>query len=238
MKYGNVHEDLCQLSYGRVTVKSYGRYDVNGFRFRSAKFEASRPLAATTNTGVVTRAIDAQGSEMNFYGIIQNILQFKFVGNKELKVVFFDCVWFDNKNGTRQNQFGMVEVKHNEQLHGNIDFILAHQVEQVYYMPYPCTSLGVWWVVYKVNPRERLHSPGDAGYHDSELEGGEVDEVYQDEELSTSFHIEYGSGLDSLVGDREDITNLEKRKRQSIKKKVTYRPLGRRRLVNRDVDEF
>ena len=114
MKYGNVHEDLRQLSYGHVTVKSYGWYDVNGFRFRSAKLEASRPLAATTNTGVVTRAIDAQGSEINFYGIIQNILKFKFAGNTELKVVFFDCVWFDNKNGTRENQFGMVEVKHNE----------------------------------------------------------------------------------------------------------------------------
>src|SRR5438876_184336 len=97
-----------------TSVKSYGWYDVNGFRFCSAKFEASRPLAATTNTRVVTRAIDAQGSEMIFYGIIQNILKFKFAGNKELKIIFFDCVWFDNKNWTRQNQFGMVEVKHNE----------------------------------------------------------------------------------------------------------------------------
>jgi hypothetical protein len=47
---GNVHMDLRRLSYGSIISKSYGRYDINGFRFRSTIFEASRPLAATTNT--------------------------------------------------------------------------------------------------------------------------------------------------------------------------------------------
>jgi hypothetical protein len=60
-KHADVHDDLRQLSYGRVTVRSYGRYDVNGFRFRSAPFEAARPRAATVNSGVVTRAADPRG---------------------------------------------------------------------------------------------------------------------------------------------------------------------------------
>jgi hypothetical protein len=60
------------------------------------------------------RAIDAEGHETNYYGIISKILEFSFARNKELKVVFFDCDWFDSNNRTRQNQFGMVEVKHNE----------------------------------------------------------------------------------------------------------------------------
>ncbi|WVZ89359.1 hypothetical protein U9M48_035779 [Paspalum notatum var. saurae] len=38
---------------GRVSVRSHGWYDVNGFRFRSAPFEAARPLAATCNYGVM-----------------------------------------------------------------------------------------------------------------------------------------------------------------------------------------
>jgi hypothetical protein len=97
-----------------VKIKSYDRYDVNGFQFRSTTFEALRPLTATTNSGVVTRALDAEGCKTNYYGIINKILEFSFVGNKELKVVFFDCDWFDSNNRTRQNQFGMVEVKHNE----------------------------------------------------------------------------------------------------------------------------
>jgi hypothetical protein len=61
---GNVHADLRQLSYGSVTAKHYGRYDINGFCFRSTIFEASRPLAATTNTGVVTRVVDEEGHEI------------------------------------------------------------------------------------------------------------------------------------------------------------------------------
>jgi hypothetical protein len=45
----------------------------------------------TTNSGVVMRAIDAEGRETNYYEIINKILEFSFAGNKELKVIFFDC---------------------------------------------------------------------------------------------------------------------------------------------------
>jgi hypothetical protein len=57
MVAGNVRADLHQLPYRSVTAKSYGRYDVNRFRFHSTIFEASRPLATTTNIGVVTRVV-------------------------------------------------------------------------------------------------------------------------------------------------------------------------------------
>jgi hypothetical protein len=80
-----------------VKVRSYGRYDVNGFWFRSTGFEVLCPLAATTNSGVVTSTIDDEGYKTNYYGIINKILEFSFVGNKELKVVLFDCDWFDKK---------------------------------------------------------------------------------------------------------------------------------------------
>jgi hypothetical protein len=89
VKVVNVHPDLRQLAYGLVKVRSYGRYDVNDFRFRSTAFEALRPLATTTNSGVVMRAIDAEGCETNYYGIINNVTEFSFAGDKELKVVFF-----------------------------------------------------------------------------------------------------------------------------------------------------
>ena len=35
----NIHPDLRQFSLGAVTAIRYGRYDVNGFRFRSTRFE-------------------------------------------------------------------------------------------------------------------------------------------------------------------------------------------------------
>jgi hypothetical protein len=48
----------------------------------------------------------------------------------------------------------MVEIKYNAKLLDNDDFILAHQVEQVYYLKYQYQKLAAWWVVYKVNPRK------------------------------------------------------------------------------------
>jgi hypothetical protein len=138
--------------------------------------------------------------------------------NKNLKTMFFDCDWFDPNHGTRENEYGMYEVKHVHRLCGCDPFFLAHQVEQVYYMSYPCEKLGVWWVVYRVNSLEWLHTPDNSGYNESQVPAGEVDEVYQDDELPCSFHIDLDSSLNPLLGDANDVTVLEQRK-QSLRKK-------------------
>jgi hypothetical protein len=223
VKHADLHKDLQQLSYGMVKVRSYGQYDVNGFRFRSIKFEAAHPLATTTNTGVVTRVIDAEWWETNYYGIINKILEFNFARNKKLKVVFFDCEWLDNNSRTRQNQFSMVEVKHNEQLLGYDIFVLIHQVEQMHYLPYTCKKLSALWVVHKVNPREWLYTLADVGCHDTSVLCGEVDEVYHEEELPTSFIIEPGLGLNVLVVvANDDVHAPKKREQKATKKKVRW----------------
>jgi hypothetical protein len=87
----NIHPNLRQLSLGAVTIIHYGRYDVNGFRFRSTRFEDAHPLAATTNSRVVTRVVDDEGKVTNYYGVINDILEYKFFGDEQLKVVVFDC---------------------------------------------------------------------------------------------------------------------------------------------------
>jgi hypothetical protein len=109
----------------------------------------------------------------------------------------------------------------------------------VYYLSYPCQKLNAWWVVYKVNPHEWLHTPGDAGYHDTLTLDDDVDEVYQEEELPPSFAIDYGAGLNDLVGDADDteMPVIVKQKRKSTKKKVRL-PRLRTRLPDRDADEF
>jgi hypothetical protein len=134
-----------------------------------------------------------------------------------MKIVFFDYDWFHPYHGTRENNFGMVEVKHTCRLCSYDPFVLAHQVEQVYYMSYPCEKLSAWWVVYRVNPCERLHTPDDSGYHENQVPVGEVDEVYQDDELSCSVNINPDLALNSLVGNTNDITLPEQRK-QTIRK--------------------
>jgi hypothetical protein len=75
----------------------------------------------------------------------------------------------------------------------------------VYYLPYPCEKLSAWWVVHKVNSCEWLYTPIDAGYHDTPTLDHDVDEVYQEEELPSSFHVEPCARLDDLGGDAVDI---------------------------------
>jgi hypothetical protein len=86
----NISSDLRQLAHGQVKALEYSRYDINGYHFRAAKLEASRPLAATCNNGVVTSGKDASGVTTDYYGILQKNIEYTFGGTKELKVVFFN----------------------------------------------------------------------------------------------------------------------------------------------------
>jgi hypothetical protein len=86
-------------------------------------------------------------------------------------------------------------------------------------MSYPCEELSAWWVVYKVNPHEWLHTPDNSGYHGNQVPTREVDEVYPDDELLCSFHIDPDLALNSLLGDANDVIVPEQRK-QSLRKKT------------------
>jgi hypothetical protein len=152
----NVSNDLRQLSHGQVKALKYSHYDINRFRFWTAKLEASHPLAATTNNRVVRSGEDATGHVTDYYDILQNIVEYTFSGVKELKVVFFQCYWFDPINVTRVDDFDMVEVKHKSCYSGS-NLLLAHQTQHVYYLSYPHPSLKNWWVVYKINPKMHIH---------------------------------------------------------------------------------
>jgi hypothetical protein len=108
----------------------------------------------------------------------------------------------------------MVEIKHEEQVRGHDNFVLALQCQQVYYIIYPCPKLSAWWVVYKVNPCEPLPIPSDSCYHACNLEDKENYRIVQEDDLPTSFNVEISEGLDSLVGVPNDVEEVViKRKR-------------------------
>jgi hypothetical protein len=73
--------------------------------------------------------------------------------------------------------------------------------------------------VYNVNLRERLYTPGEDEYRFVHLE--QVDEVFQEEDLSTTFCIGSALALDSLVADINDLTCPETRRIQYVRRKVT-----------------
>jgi hypothetical protein len=78
----NVSNDLRQISFGQVKALEYSRYDINEYRFQTAKLEASHPLVATTNSGVVARGEDASGVTADYYGILQKLLSMVEVKHK------------------------------------------------------------------------------------------------------------------------------------------------------------
>jgi hypothetical protein len=88
----NVSDDLRQLSLGQVKVLEYGRYDINGYHFWTAKLEASCPLTVTKNSGVIANGEDASGLAADYYGILQKIIEYTFGGTKEMKVVFLNVI--------------------------------------------------------------------------------------------------------------------------------------------------
>jgi hypothetical protein len=151
----------------------------------------SHPLAATTNSGVVENSEDASRLVADLYGVLQKIIEHTFGGTKELKVVFFECDWFDPVHGTRVNNFGMVEVKHESHYLGT-NLLFTHQAQQVYYLSYPHESMKHWWVVHKVNPEIDTHR------YDAYVERQDDDvviHVYQEENeghQSLSFTISVG----------------------------------------------
>jgi hypothetical protein len=75
---------------------------------------------------VVANGEDASGLAIDYYDVLKKIIEYTFRGNKELKVVFFECDWFDPVNITRVDDFGMVEVKYESRYSGN-NLLFAHQ---------------------------------------------------------------------------------------------------------------
>jgi hypothetical protein len=169
-----VYNDLRQLSPAQVKALEYSHYNINRYRFHTIKLEANHPLAATTNSGVVTSGEDATSHVTNYYDILQNIIEYTFDGAKELKIMFFQCDWFDPINDTRVDDFGMVEVKHESRYSWSY-LLLARQAQEVYYLSYPHPSLKNWWIVYKVNPKMHTHR------YDEYVEEHEDDDIYQEE---------------------------------------------------------
>jgi hypothetical protein len=140
----------------------------------------------------------SKGLATDYYGVLQKIIEYTFSGTKELKVVFFECDWFDLVNGTRVDNFCMVEVKHESRYSGN-NLLFAQEAQQVYYLSYPYESMKHWWVVSKVNPEIDTHR------YDAYMERHDDDNVvhvYQEENeghQSLSFTVSDEVGLTELA---------------------------------------
>jgi hypothetical protein len=115
-----------------------------------------------------------------------------------LKVVSFQCDWFDPINNTRVDDFGMVEDKH-KLCYSRSNLLLAHQSQRLYYLSYPHPSLNKWWVIYKVNPE--MHTRR----YDEYVEGHKDDDIYLEEiKVDQNFTLSDGGGIVELGTDDDN----------------------------------
>jgi len=57
---------------------------VNGYRFRSEKYERTKSKLTTVNTGVCVSCLDDENNELEYYGVIEDIIKIKWEGSLQL----------------------------------------------------------------------------------------------------------------------------------------------------------
>jgi len=212
--------ELRQVADGcAFRVKSFGAYDVNGYRFHTTRHDQRRPNRRTTNTGVFTPGDDG----LEYYGKIEEIYELTFHGSHPLKPVIFKCHWFDPQAVRRNPKIGLVKIQQSSVYPRDDVYIVAQQATQVYYLSYPCQTderLIGWDVVYKVSPHGRLPVPNNEDYnidpntYDGEffqedgLEGRFEIELTEDEDVENEMLVDEDVG--DVVENVNDLTLLEK----------------------------
>jgi len=150
---------LKDISWGHgLQVTTMSKYVVNGYKFHTEDCSKNKN---SNNSGVWVQGGDGnQVGDIDYYGVVKEILQLEYTGWPYKKLILFRCKWFDPNptRGTRvHNQYNIIEVNHTREYDRYDPFIIAHNVRQVYYAPYPLRrNKSDWWVVIKTKPVGRV----------------------------------------------------------------------------------
>ncbi|KAH0696514.1 hypothetical protein KY290_013884 [Solanum tuberosum] len=159
-------------------VLAMNKYCVNGFKFQTEEVSRNKK---TNNSGVYIQGdVDGTGQTIEYYGVIQEIIEVRYSGWPNKKIVLFRCEWFDpSHRGTKvDHQYNIIEVKHTKKYRSYDPFIIAQHAKQVYYASYPLRrDKADWWVVIKkeVSDDEILNV-------EEEISENEENESFDDEE--------------------------------------------------------
>ncbi|KAK6777872.1 hypothetical protein RDI58_024590 [Solanum bulbocastanum] len=138
-------------------VLTMNKYCVNGFKFQTEEVSRNKK---TNNSGFYIQGdVDGTGQTVEYYGVIQEIIEVRYLGWPKKKIVLFQCEWFDpSHRGTKMDhQHNIIEVKHIRKYRSYDPFIIAQNVKQVYYASYSLRRDKVdWWVVIKSKHVEEL----------------------------------------------------------------------------------
>ena len=131
------------------SAKRFSGYVVNGYRFHTK----SRDVGSTTqNSGVFLTSLTtsfASSKDQNlivgdvgYYGAIEDIIEVDYWGS--LNVVLFKCCWYQ----TDKDCYGLQRVNFKRLCQKEDPFVLATQVQQVFYIEDP-TEKNLHFVVKK-----------------------------------------------------------------------------------------
>ena len=131
-------------------------------------------LKATTESYASVRDINPISGDVNYYGVLTDIIELYYT--KAYRHVLFKCDWVDfNRGLIKHDDFGFTLVNFNHLLYRRqqlIDepFILASQAQQVFYVQDPVDEN--WHVVVKTRPRDFFD---DVGWVRQDVDGIEVE---------------------------------------------------------------
>nr|XP_016511071.1 PREDICTED: uncharacterized protein LOC107828309 [Nicotiana tabacum] len=112
-------------------VQRFKRYEINGFRFHTKQLEGNR---VKQNSGVLVQGI-MNGQNIDYYDVLTEIVELQYPeGNR---IVLSKCDWMDVDHigkGVKIDKHSVVSINTNRKLVTNEPFVLASQVEQVFYV--------------------------------------------------------------------------------------------------------
>ncbi|CAH9080376.1 unnamed protein product [Cuscuta epithymum] len=165
-------------------VTTYQTLHINGYKFNTTARSEGR---VTCNCGVMVKCTSYDGSELDYYGLIHEIIQLEY---QDYKIIVFRCEWFEpSSRGTRRHPlYNIVDVNTQHRLRISDCYILASQADQVVYVPYPSTNKRAnrWLSVVQCMPRAFVE--GDLG--ENLTHEDEHPSAFQEDEPRNSFQIE------------------------------------------------
>ncbi|XP_073121332.1 uncharacterized protein [Henckelia pumila] len=154
---GGTTSTLTWLAHGpRSQCIKYSSYVVNSYLYQTKARDDERVcqnsgVSLVANTMLVSSAKDKNPLmvDVSFYGVIEEIWELDY---HQFQVLLFKCAWVTNDKGVINNdECGFTLVNLNKRGHRNDEFVLASQVNQVFYIDNPARK--GWSIVLPVPNR-------------------------------------------------------------------------------------
>jgi len=113
-------------------VHSWNLYYINNYNFHMYSYEENK---SSINYRLSIKEVDG----VEYSGILQEAIELTYLGTHPLyETILFKCDWFDSTNGVNiHQQYKLVDVNHMKKYPKYDPFVLAYQVAQLSFTPYP-----------------------------------------------------------------------------------------------------